>query len=174
MGRELRRKQAKKDGKSLEKEEIVEELQFKRYFIIVIVIVVVLVVLYILSSLFITKELDWLSKDEKEETTKMDETDDILASDIFNQKEVEYYVYFYDFLEKESVITDIVTSKLASTTLYKVNTSSVMNANYVDSTGNKKAKNLNELRVVPSTLIKITDGVITEYYEKNEIINKLS
>ena len=174
MGRELRRKQAKKEGKSLEKEEIIEEKHLKRYLINVIIIILVIVIIYLLSALFITKELDWFNKKETKENTETKTSDDILASEVFKQSEEEYYVYFYDFNEKESIVTDTVLSRLAYSKVYKVNTTAVMNANYVSETGNKKAKNLSELKVVSPTLIKISNGTITEYYEKQEITNKLS
>lgn len=173
MGRELRRKQAKKDGKSLEKDEVIEEQHLRRYIITLLVIILVLSILYIASALFITKELDWFKKKEAEETSEKEKSEDILASEIFKQAEEEYYVYFYDFNEKESVATDTINAVLAYNKVYKVNTSSVMNANYVSDVGNKKAKKLDDLKVVPTTLIKITNGVITEYYEGNEIINSL-
>ena len=174
MGRELRRKQAKKDGKSLEKEEIVEEQHIRRYVIIVMALVIILSVLYLLSSLFITKELDWFNKKEKEEETQKEESDDILASEIFKQAEEEYYVYFYDFSEVESVITETVGNKLSYYKVYRVNTNLVMNSKYVGEIGNKKAKKIEDLKVVPPTLIKISSGAITEYYEGNEIIKALS
>ena len=176
MGRELRRKQAKKEGKSLEKEELIEEKQIKKLVINIIIIILVIVIIYLLSSLFITKELDWFNKkaETTEKTTEETDTDEILASEIFKQTEEDYYVYFYDFDEKESVITDIVNNKLAYEKIYKVNTSSAMNTNYVSTTSNKKAKTLKDLKVIAPTLIKISGDTITEYYEKNEITNKLS
>ena len=174
MGRELRRKQAKKDGKSLEKEEVVEEQHIRRYVIIVMIIIIILSSLYILSSLFITKELDWFKKNDVEETTQKEASSDILASDMFKQADEEYYVYFYDFDEKENVITEIVGNQLAYSKVYRVNTNLVMNAKYIGETSNKKAKSLDDLKVVPPTLIQISSGVITGYYEGNEIINLLS
>ena len=174
MGRELRRKQAKKDGKSLERDEVVEEQHLRRYVVTLLVIIIVLSALYILSSLFITKELDWFKKNDVEEQEKEEKKNDILASEVFKQTEEEYYVYFYDFNETENAITADVNAKLAYYALYTVNTSSVMNANYVSDVGNKKAKSLKDLKVVPTTLIKITNGVITEYYEQSEITRALS
>ena len=174
MGRELRRKQAKREGKSLERDEVVEEAHLRRYVITVLVIIIVLSALYILSSLFITKELDWFKEKETENDTKKEKSDDILASEVFKQGDGEYYVYFYDFDETESIITETVYAKLAYSNIYLVNTSSVMNANYVGTVGNKKAKKLDDLKVVPSTLIKINNGTIVEYYEGNEIIKSLS
>ena len=84
--------------------------------------------------------------------------------------------YFYDFDEKEqdSRITTLVNNSLTGSKVYKVNTKSAMNNKYVGETGNKNAKNLEDLKVVTPTLIKIANGTITEYYEKEEITNKLS
>ena len=176
MGRELRRKQAKKEGRSLEKIEINDDNQLKKYFINIFVIVGVFAIIYLLSALFITKELDWFNKDKTEESSSNGVSNSILASAIFKQNEEEYYVYFYDFdeEEKDSTITNLVNSSITSDKVYKVNTKSAMNANYVGETSNKSAKTLSDLKVVAPTLIKISGDTITEYYEKDEITNKLS
>lgn len=177
MGRELRRKQAKKDGRSLERVELKEDNQIKKYIINVVAIVGVFAIIYLISGLFITKELDWFSKKENSnDTNKIANT--ILASESFKQSESSYYVYFYDFDEdeKERDITNAVNndSNLANSKVYKVNTKSALNANYVVDEGNKKAKTIDDLKVVNHTLIKIEDDKITEYYEGNEITNFLN
>ena len=142
----------------------------------IFVIVGVFSIIYLISALFITKELDWFSKDKTNEKENSGISNSILASAIFKQREEEYYVYFYDFNEEEknSEITKLVDNNLISDKVYKVNTKSAMNANYVGDTSNKEAKTLSDLRVVAPTLIKISGDTITEYYEKDEIINKLS
>ena len=175
MGRELRRKQAKKEGKSLEREEVVEENQIKRYFIIILVLILVVTTIYLVSGLFITKEIKWFSKDDEKTSTDSTVNNSILASAIFNQSDEEYYVYFYDFNEeqKDSEITNLVNEKLTDNKVYKVNTSSALNSNYVAEESNKGAKTLAELKVVPHTLIKISGDTITEYYETDEIKTKL-
>ena len=176
MGRELRRKQAKKDGKSLEREEVVETNQVRKYLFTVIGIVAVFAIIYLVSALFITKELDWFNKDKTEEKESNNVDNAILASNIFKQNEETYYVYFYDFDEEEknSAITTLVNNSLTSSKVYKVNTKSAMNSKYVGETGNKNAKTLEDLKVVAPTLIKISSDTITEYYEKEEITDKLS
>ena len=175
MGRELRRKQAKRDGKSLEREEIVEENQIKKYLITIFIVVAIIGLIYLISELFITKNLKWFSKEETN-TSEKTVANIILASAIFRQSEEEYYVYFYDFdeEEKDSAITNLVNNKLTSDKVYKVNTKSALNANYVGEESNKKAKKLEELKVVAPTLIKISGDSIKEYYEKDEIKKKLS
>ncbi len=174
MGRELRRKQAKKSGQSLERVETKKDNQIKKYIINIISLLGVFVIIYLLSALFVTKELDWFSKKEKETNVNV-VANTILASEAFKQKESSYYVYFYDYDEdeKDGDITTLVNSNLVDKT-YKVNTKSAMNANYVSDSSNKEAKTIDELKVVNHTLIKVTDGIITEYYEGEEITNKLS
>ena len=172
MGRELRRKQAKKEGKSLEKEIQFEENQAKKFIIIILLLVFIICVIYILSALFVTKELDWFKNDdEKQSQTIVENT--ILASEIFKQSEEEYYVYFYDYTDKENTTSSVVSSKLSSSKVYKVDTSSGLNKNYVSEESNKSAKNLEDLKVKSPTVIKISGEKITAYYEGEEIINNL-
>lgn len=173
MGRELRRKQAKKEGKSLEREEIIEKNPVKKYIIITISLIIVLSLMYFITALFITKELDWFDKKDNDTSESNSVTNTILASATFKQSETEYYVYFYDFNEEKNSITDIVNNKLSGEKVYKVNTASAMNANYVGETGNKNAKTLEELKVVAPTLIKISEDKIVKYYEGKEITDNL-
>lgn len=172
MGRELRRKQAKKEGKSLQPEIKEEEKLIKKLIIITAILVFIICTIYVLSALFITKELDWFDKKE-EETKETLAKNTILASEIFKQKEEEYYVYFYDFNEKENQVTSAVNAKLSSKIVYKVDTSSALNNKYISDQSNKSAKTLEDLKVKAPTVIKINGEQISEYYEDNEIINNL-
>lgn len=181
MGRELRRKQAKKEGKSLQREEIVEKNQIRNFIITTVSVLVVLGLIYVGSALFITKELNWFGLNSEEDTTETDTSNEIkntiLAKQIFKQKEEEYYVYFYDFdnAEDKLQITNMVNDKLTDEKVYKVDISDALNSNYVTETeSNKKAKKLEDLKVKNYTLIKISADKIVEYYEENEIIKELS
>ena len=170
MGRELRRKQAKREGKSLKNEDIKVEYNVKKTVITCVIVLVSIGLVYLISALFITKELDWFSKEEVKENTSSVENS-ILASAIFKQKEDEYYVYFYDFNEDNNMYKNIVSSKLSSKKVYNVDTSSGLNSNYVSDVSNKKATGLDGLKVVNDTVIKIVGDTIVEYYEKDEINN---
>ena len=172
MGRELRRKQAKREGKSLEREEEnTSNTSLIKYFKVTLIVIIFGCLIYLLSALFVTKELDWFNK--KEEETNNVSTNIILASQIFKQKEETYYVYFYDFDEEEKDITNTVTSKLSGDKVYKVNTKDALNNNYIGDKTNKKAKTLEDLKVKEHTLIKIVNDTIKEYYEGEEITKKL-
>ncbi len=170
MGRELRRKQAKREGKMLKNEEIKEEYNVKKIVITCVIVLVSIGLVYLISALFITKELDWFSKKEVKENASSVENS-ILASAIFKQKEDEYYVYFYDFNEDNNMYKNIVSSKLSSKKVYNVDTSSGLNSNYVSDVSNKKATGLDDLKVINDTVIKIVGDTIVEYYERDEINN---
>lgn len=172
MGRELRRKQAKKEGKSLHKETVVEKNQIVILIRIIILLVFIFAIIYLLSSLFITKELDWFNKEDSQTENRIP-ANSILASAIFKQPEEEYYVYFYDFNDEDSNIATAISSKLSGTKVYRVDTSSALNKKYVSEDSNREAKNLDELRVTIPTVIKINHEEIIAYYEKTEIINNL-
>jgi hypothetical protein len=170
VGRELRRKQAKREGKMLKNEEIKEEYNVKKIVITCVIVLVSIGLVYLISALFITKELDWFSKKEVKENASSVENS-ILASAIFKQKEDEYYVYFYDFNEDNNMYKNIVSSKLSSKKVYNVDTSSGLNSNYVSDVSNKKATGLDDLKVINDTVIKIVGDTIVEYYERDEINN---
>ena len=172
MGRELRRKQAKKEGKSLQRELSNEKNQIKSLVIITIVLLIVMGLIYLLSALFITKELDWFNKNDQEETVEVVKNT-ILALETFKQKEEEYYVYFYDYNFEYEQIASTVNEKLSSKQVYKVNTNDALNTKYVSETSNKKATKLEDLKVKSPTVVKITKGKLTAYYEGNEILEKL-
>ena len=172
MGRELRRKQAKKEGKSLRREIAEEKGQIKNFIKITLLLVFIICVIYLLSALFVTKELDWFNKKEEDTQTNL-VTNTILASEIFKQSEEEYYVYFYDYKDEDNKIASAVSSKLSAKKVYKVDTSSALNNKYVSEESNKSAKTLEELKVKASTVVKISGDKIVEYYENDEIVNNL-
>ena len=172
MGRELRRKQAKREGKSLQKEIASEKNQIKNLIIITIVLLLFIGIIYLLSALFITKELDWFNKENQDEVVET-VANTILAKETFSQTDDEYYVYFYDYKDENEQIKSTVSDKLASKKVYRVDTKSALNANYVSEETNKKVSKLENLKVKASTIIKIEKGKVTAYYEGNEILEKL-
>ena len=172
MGRELRRKQAKKQGKEINNEDLkVEGINFKNLFKLVIISGIIFGLFYLATALFMTEELDWFSK--KNETTNTDTTpsvaNTILAKEALSQKEDTYYVYFYDYTDEVSSVSTSIRS--IKDKVYKVNTKDGFNSNYVSEETNKDASNIEELKVKALTLIKVVDGFIVEYYEGKEEIN---
>lgn len=175
MGRELRRKQAKKEGKSLKNENITEDYSLTKFVKVSVIVILSAVFLYLVSAIFITKEINLFGKNNTTNTTNQTVSNAILAKSIFNQSEESYYVYFYDFNESNNNINTIVSSKLSESKVYRVDTSSSFNSKYVSDTSNKSATTLDDLKVVKDTLIKIEGDAITMYLEgEEEISNNLN
>lgn len=175
MGRELRRKQAKKEGKSLKKENITEDYSLTKFVKVSVIVILSAVFLYLVSAIFITKEINLFGKNNTTNTTNQTVSNAILAKSIFNQSEESYYVYFYDFNESNNNINTIVSSKLSESKVYRVDTSSSFNSKYVSDTSNRSATTLDDLKVVKNTLIKIEGDTITMYLEgEEEILNNLN
>ena len=175
MGRELRRKQAKKEGKSLKNENITEDYSLTKFVKVLVIVILSAVFLYLVSAIFITKEINLFGKNNTTNTTNQTVSNAILAKSIFNQSEESYYVYFYDFNESNNNINTIVSSKLSESKVYRVDTSSSFNSKYVSDTSNRSATTLDDLKVVKDTLIKIEGDAITMYLEgEEEITNNLN
>lgn len=175
MGRELRRKDAKKNGRDLKEKPVEEKIDWRRYTLTFSIIVIFFVSLYFILAIFVTKELDF-SKDKKEDTTTEEENNTnvangILASNIFKQKEDVYYVYCFDFNDQDTNVSHTVSNNLLEEKVYRVNTKDSMNSKYVGDV-DKSITTLDGLKVNNPTLLKIENGKITMFLSgENEIIN---
>jgi len=179
MGREQRRKeQFKNKNKKVAIEKLDTSIKWTTTIKLVSFIIILLFVIYYVLAVFVTKELD-ISNGSKETSTITEEdpttvSDKILASNIFNQTEEEYYVYFYDFNDEDELVSNVMSS-ITDLKVYKVDTSSSLNSNYITKEdGNKDANDLDELQVKNPTVIKIEADEIVEYYEgSNDIYEGL-
>ena len=176
-GRELKRKQAKKDKKPL-KEEIIQKNEgpyddiYKLLKTFGIMLAIILA-LYLFIAIVITKEIKLFSKLNQKEEIEDRVQDSILAKNTFIQSEEEYYVYFFDFDEENTTISALLSTKLYNKKVYKVDTGDSFNSNYVtkEEVGNRNATSIEDLKVVNPTLIKISSGNIVEYYETEAGLN---
>ena len=178
MGRVEKRKQERLNKNKKQKNNNIEEPNGKETLYttikIIVVMVLLLFILYYVVAVFVTKEID-ISGNKEDETTENSATNTvsnkILAKNIFNQTEETYYVYFYDFNDENRNIASAI-SKLTDDKVYRVDTSSSLNKNYVtdEDTGNKDASVLENLKVINPTLIKVANDKIVEYYENEDSI----
>lgn len=169
MGRELKRKQAKREGKNVrevQKNSKEKPLEPKSFAIILVVLLLFFVILYIITGIFITKDIKWFDKKEITEDTNI-LTNRILAIDMLRQAEEEYYVYFYNPKDENSSVTSVV-SKLTEK-VYRVDLSDEFNSNYVGEEASGIVDLVENLKVVNPTLIKIVSGVMTEFYTDDGI-----
>ena len=155
-----------------------EEKSFVNRFIMTIGIVLLsLVVLYLFIGIFVTKTITFGKdkEEEKEEVTIDNST--ILASQIFDQKEDEYYVLVYNPNDKVYDIEQFISiyqTKENAITLYKVDSSKKFNSKYiVEKDSNNNPTNIDELRIISPTLIKISSKNVTEYHEGFEEVKNV-
>ena len=173
MGRELKRKEAKKNGQDIKKVNTSTELDWKKIVITFSVIVIFVVVIYFILAVFVTKEVGSNNTTNTSDNSSNNTVaNPILASDIFKESEDSYYVYCFDFDEQDTNISNIISNKLVSDKVYRVNTKDSLNKNYVSEVGNKNATSLEDLKISNPSLIKIENGSITMFLVgKQEIIN---
>lgn len=177
MGRELKRKEAKKNNKNVK--EIVNEKQvdtqdevYKLVKILTIVLLVLLAV-YLLVGIFITKEIKFGNSKDKTDTNII--STNILAGETFKQSEEKYFVYFYDFKNTISAIDNAMVSKLSGHKIYKVDMSSAFNSKYVSEVGNNSVQKIEDLKIVNPTLILIENDVNVKYVEgESAILNYIN
>lgn len=166
MGRELKRKQKKKYEGNVKEENDINLFTVSGFIRTVAGIVFVLFLSYFILAFFVTKELDFNSKKESDNSaseSSSNVSNQILASNIFSQSEDSYYVYFYDFNNEDEKIKSYIDN---ISPVYRVNTASGFNSKYVTTdTGNSNAKSLDDLKVKNPTLIKIDNDTIVSYYE---------
>ena len=82
MGRELRRKQAKKEGKSLKNENITEDYSLTKFVKVSVIVILSAVFLYLVSAIFITKEINLFGKNNTTNTTN------VVTNSIFNSSNI--------------------------------------------------------------------------------------
>jgi len=173
MGRELRRKQAKRDGKNVrevQKKIKDKPLSPKTFMVIMAFLVLFFAVLWLLTDMFITNRNKWFGTNEEENIVQIENK--ILAADSLRQTEEAYYVYYYD-TEKENAE---IRNKLYSIKekIYRVDLHDAMNSNFIGEASGI-VDTIENLKVSDPTLIKVSSERIVEFYAgKDEIVSALN
>lgn len=159
-----------KDNKSKGEKDV-----FFKFITTLVVLVLLGILVYFLIGVFYTKEIDFKSdnkKDTKEDVTIDNST--ITLGQIFDQAEDEYYVLVYDVNDDKSIILtwmQVFTRNNSKATIYKVDSKSKFNANYLtDDNSNTNPSSYSDLKVKSPTLIKINNKKVSEYIEGEDSI----
>ena len=167
MGRELKRKQAKREGRNVKEVQnsIKEnnELKPRSFAMILGFLILFFVLLYLITGLFITKDLKWFDKKKTNdnESNSAYVNNKILAVNSLNQKEEEYYVYYYDSSKEDSDVGSIMDN--LELEVYRVDLSDAFNSNYVGEVSGV-VDNISDLKVTDPTVIKVENSNMTEFY----------
>ena len=170
MGRELRRKEAKRNGKNVrEVQKLNKEkpMTMKTFITIIVTLIVFFIILYILTGIFITKDIKWFEKKDTTDTTEKTISNKILGVDSLRQAEEEYYVYYYDTTNENSDINSIVNS--LSEKVYRVDLHDDFNSNLIGEPSGV-VSDISQLKVSDPTIIKVVSSTITEFYNGVEQI----
>ena len=169
MGRELRRKEEKKNKNKViyKPEELDASIKGSTVIKVIVFIALLLLILWYILAVFVTKEVDISRKnDTSSDATETNTVSNrILASATFNQVEEVYYVYYYDFTDEDKSISSAINSN-SDLKIYRVDTSNSLNQNYVtEESGNTAVTGIDNLKVKNPTLLQITNDQVTGYYE---------
>lgn len=151
------------------------------YFKLVTTIAVMLllfVLTYFLIGVFYTKEIDFKPKDGKEESENITvDNSTIMLGQLLEQHDEEYYVLVYDFDDKVLSVSSwlsVYKSSDNALKVYKVDSNNKFNSKYiVNENSNPNAKNINDLKVISPTLIKVKENNIVDYIEGEDNIKNI-
>lgn len=175
----MNRKQVLKDMKKKKKEKNFEEETnyVSRFILYLLILLILLIIGYLVIGIFVNKTISFNKKDTKETSEVTIDNKTILAGEIFDQKEDEYYVLVYNKNEENSILgtwKGVYSGKENALKIYEVDSETKLNGKFiVKENSNKDAQSYSELRIVSPTLIKISDKKIVEYIEGEEQIKNI-
>jgi len=139
--------------------------------IIVIVLILLFSLTYLLAGIFVTKDIKWFSKNNKEkEEINNNITNGILAIQTLKQAEEDYYVYYYDTTNEDTEITNIISS--LDDTVYRVDLHDDFNSNFIGEPSGIVG-NVEDLKVSNPTVIYVSSEKMIKFYSGEEIKNLL-
>lgn len=171
MGRELKRKEAKRQGKNVkevQQENIDNKVTIKKFVIILIILMVLFILTYLFTGIFATKDIKWFSKNnESEEENISNISNKILASESLKQSEEDYYVYFYDVTKENVEVSNVI--NYLTNTVYRVDLHDAFNSNFIGEPSGI-VDEIENLKVTDPTVIKVSSEKIVSFYSGTEEI----
>lgn len=170
-------KKANKNVKKQEKKNISlfsTDNEMVKLIFLILIVAVVFVVFYVIT-VFVTKENKTDNDNLEQSYEATIQYDKILAGNILNQKDNEYYVLVY-FPEDQYV--DLYMSYLSyyemtvegAVPYYTVDISDVFNNQFISDESNLNVSDPKELKFSDTTLLRIKDGKIISTYETKDNI----
>lgn len=154
-----------------------EQPEIKSFIIILIIVVVFIGIVYFLNKVFIDQDKSIYDITYQTGTVNDDK---VIAGNLFNRAEKEYFVLAYDPEDLNAAYYSALATKYKekqtdAIRIYYLDTASALNKDYVttgDEVSNPAAKNLNSLKMKGLTFIQIKGNEIVRYLENIEAIEK--
>ncbi len=168
-------KKAKLSSQKKTKTMISTDNEMSKLIILILVVALVFALFYVIT-LFVTKKDSSTTTNEGEDETQVSiQYEKILASNIFSQKNSEYYVlaYFGDdnYLDLyKSYLSYYKASVEGAVPYYLVDMDDVFNKSFIAEKSNLNVSNIKELKFSQTALLRIRDNKIISTYEGNEQI----
>ena len=168
-------KKKKKDKKVVEEDNYINRfIAYLAFFLIMLIVGYLIVGIFVNKSISFNKNKD---KEEEEEKEVVIDNSTILAGEIFDQKEEEYYVLIYNVNDSDSLFVNWLNAykgKEDALTVYIVDSSKKLNANFlVEKDSNTSPSGYDDLRIKSPTLIKVQNKNVSLYVEGEEDIKNI-
>lgn len=162
----------KKNGKKIKKVEYSDNSEISKLIKLIVIVTLIVLVFYGITAI--------LNNDEEEETQDQSATiqyDEILIGNVLKQPNEEYYVMIYDDEDYDtslySTYLDLYKQKDEAIRIYTSQLNNPLNQNFKAEKSNLDISDISDLKIQSSTLLKINDGKIEEFYEGKKLVEHL-
>lgn len=132
--------------------ETSESKYLSTFFITLVLFLVFIVIVYFISD-FVLKEEETLKR-----ITLSTSSNEILASNIFEVDEDDYYVIVYNSKDDALGMVSNIIQKYENEDIYLVDLAKVFNKNIISNVSNLNTSNVNDLRVTDEAIIRVEKG----------------
>ena len=162
----------KKNEKKIKKVEYSDNSEISKLIKLIVIVTLIVLVFYGITAI--------LNNDEEEETQDQSATiqyDEILIGNVLKQPNEEYYVMIYDDEDYDtslySTYLDLYKQKDEAIRIYTSQLNNPLNQNFKAEESNLDISDISDLKIQSSTLLKINDGKIEEFYEGEKLVEHL-
>lgn len=162
----------KKSVKNIKQNTYNNDTEISKLIKLIIVVSLIVLIFYGLTVL-VNQEKEV----ENPDTPASIQYDEILIGNVLKQPNEEYYVMIYDDEDYDtslySTYLDLYKQKDEAIRIYTSQLNNPLNQNFKAEKSNLNINDISDLKVQSSTLLKINNGKIEEFYEGEELVEYL-
>lgn len=162
----------KKNVKNIKQNTYNNDTEISKLIKLIIVVSLIVLIFYGLTVL-VNQEKEV----ENPDTPASIQYDEILIGNVLKQPNEEYYVMIYDDEDYDtslySTYLDLYKQKDEAIRIYTSQLNNPLNQNFKAEESNLDISDISDLKIQSSTLLKINDGKIEEFYEGKKLVEHL-